>query len=738
MYVILLNIITGLTCKNERTTMFERIKKIVLLCSFTVGIYLFPTALAYAQKINVEVLNADQWIDKYGGKIAENNRKVLEGTHVYCGNQEQNLCDVKTQVCLKCTYFKKAMRSFGARQHQITRTIGACVPKASAEAAKQQTDGLLTLFRQYNQECPSQEDEDKGYEGSGWLGIGYIVSRERVEKGDVVIEPAGFVGTTIDKQKTYVGLTDQDGTKETWDAFHGKDGKLYSMAKIGGTVTIVMGESNAFNGCEVLPVKIYNMQACFFCPLANLIFTAANKVTTNAFRYFGSAFRIVISMVFCIWLALAALGQVFPMTKQDAPKFLAGILKQGFKFMVAFFLLYYGNDLFRYFIVPLLDSGLTMGVEIQTVSLPTPENYTASKSLTDAGSGYYNLSVNGGRTLYERIEEYLASLQARLAYVQAIGTTIFCVGSHKISLWDLIKHIDDFKAGLRMMFLGGVLTSFSFLLTMAFAFYFMDALLQLAVIGAMIPFMIAGWPFKATAQYASTGFKMLLNTFFAMFFTGFVISANVELINQSLALSQENNMKKIEKSAELDEANEETKSGFETITKAINDQDWTALNDATDIGGTGFLLLAFCCIFGFKFVGQVTPLASSLSAGVFRNGIATKIGTMAASTVKGMATKAAAPVAKVAGNAALGAVGTAGQAVGNAAGAAVGGTAKLAGKGLSAVGNTVSKHGGVVGKAAGGALKGVGWTANKAGSMANSLGKGAGRIAKGAADGMKK
>lgn len=689
--------------------MFEPVKKIVLLCSLAAGITLFSAACAHAQKIEAEVLSAEEWVENYGDATIKANLKLIHGGQmINCGNLE-TICDKGTQDCLKCTYtYKKGWKIFGRDEHHVT--IGKCAPKGAIN--KYVGDGRSEFF---GGDCAKH-------------------------KGSVTTSDIGFDNN--DDITTRYTFGDNE-YEQKYDSFTGTDNKKYSMIKYGGVATIVMGDNNEFNGCEVLPVKIYNMSACFFCPLADLIFTAANEVTVDAFKYFGSAFRVVIAMVFCIWLALAVLGQVFPMTKQDAPKFLAAILKQGFKFMLAFTLLFYGNDLFRYFVVPVLDSGLVLGTGIQTVSMPAPKNYKKSEPKTDRQ--YYNLPRADGTTLYNRIEEYLASLQARLSYMQAIGTTVFCVGSHKVSFWDLVFHQDDFKAGLRMMMLGGVLTSFSFLLTMAFAFYFMDAILQMAVIGAMIPFMIAGWPFRATAQYAGIGFKMLLNTFFAMFFTGFVISVNVELINQSLALSQDKNTgavseaPKKETSAELDAAKSETGAGFQAITDAINNQNWTEINEATNIGGTGFLLLAFCCIFGFKFVAQVTPLASKLAAGGFsKGGIAGKIGTMAASAAKGMAAKAAAPVGKVAGNAALGAVGSVAQKAGNAAGGVVGGAAKLAGKGLSAAGGAVSGHGGLAGKALGGALKGAGAIADKAGSAANAVGRGVGNIAKGTADGMKK
>ena len=652
--------------------MFEPVKKIVLLCTLVAGITLFSAVCAHAQKIEAEVKSAAEFAETHGGSQYADVLNKKEGTKtIPCGNAS-TLCKAETEFCLKCAVKTVISDPDGHEPSVISNTeYGKCINK-----------------NKYNSKNPK----------ASWPDDGNCLSKTKISLGSTIyagvisLENVGFLSKNTTDTLFY--------HSEIGHSFTDGDGKKYKLLVSQNPTVVYGGNDGSFDGCEVLPVKIYNMQGCFFCPLAGLIFSTANDVTANAFSYFSASFRVVIVVIFALWLALAALGHVFSMTKQDAPKFLAAILKQGFKVMVAFALLFYANDLFRYFVVPLLDGGLKLGEGIQTVSMPVPEEYTKTDITTV--DEFYNIHEKNKESLYDRIEIYLASLQARLSYVQAIGTTVFCVGSHKITLWKLVTSLSEFKAGLRMMFLGGVLTSFSFLLTMAFAFYFLDALLQLAVIGVMMPFMIAGWPFRATAQYAGTGFKMLLNTFFVLFFTGFVVSVNVELINQSLSLSQS-------KGAET-EAQAQTSEGFQTIVKAIDEQNWDKLNKATDIGGTGFLLLAFCCIFGFKFVGQVTPLASKLSAGGFgKGGIAGKIGTMAASATKGMATKAATPVGRALGGMAMdGAVGIVG---------IPGKTLGAVGSGLQAVGDKLAEKG--HGKLAA-AAKGIG-AVTKFGGKISSL-----------------
>lgn len=587
----------------------RKLQWLIFLCLtafYTAGDINFAKAQNFSQPMSAADFAAQG--DEAGQSFAKALRQSAEGK-IACGNAD-TMCDTATQYCLRCKY----QVNNGDFDGPTVKDVGVCVDKSTIPAG-------VDDFRPY---WPSDE---------------MCLSAS----GTITVEAAGFLDESHD-----VSINPQ----YKGQIFHGADGKEYKLF-IGDKTTIQYGdngkENNSFEGCEVLPVKIYNMQSCFFCPLAAIIFEASNDVTITSFNFFARSFKYIIIVVFAIWLAVLALQQVFPMTKQDAPKFLSSLLKQAFKVMIAILLLSYSGDLFRYFIIPVLDGGLQMGTNIQSFKMAPPENWTPSAPNTP--TTYYNLPItaetgtrivttSSGKqvieetydTLYSRIEIYLASLQTQLARLQAIGTTLFCVGSHEMISFKK----DQVKDSLEMMLLGGILTVFGFLLTISFAFYFMDAILQLAVIGAMLPFMIAGWPLRATAQYASTGFKMLLNTFFVLFFTGFVVSVNVELINQAISDVGAENVSSL------------SISGLEGIAEAINNQNISELKAATDIGGMGFLILVFCCIFGFKFVSQVSPLASTLSSGGFKGGLASKIGTMGYSAVKGMAGKMASPIAEAA------------------------------------------------------------------------------------------
>ncbi len=637
--------------------MFGHLKKKIFLLGLICGISMFSADVLYAQKI--EEMSTAEFASKHGAEssLVAVLEKDKDAEKIFCGNKD-TICEAKTQTCLKCEYTVVYHSATYPPSPPTTYMYekGMCV---STDLFKK--NGIAGSWPS-DVECKNRS--------------GAFIS----SPGAISSQPTGFVA----KEGVVWGFYSNEYTTTTF-----KDGDVtYKLIVSEGSDLSIAYTKENFNGCEVLPVKIYNMKGCFFCPLAAVIFSAANDITSHAFDKFASSFGKILVVVFAIWLALLTLNQVASMTKQDAPKFIATIIKQGFKIAVAFTLLANANYLFSYFVTPLLDGGMALGKEIQTTQIKEENltEYKKQKSAVTTSENFFNVRPNGGQTLYEKIELYLADIQHRLAYMQAIGSSLFCVGSHTISLKGLFKDSDDpdgvnqFKDGIRMMFLGGVMTVFAFLLTIAFGFYFLDAILQLAIIGAMLPLMIAGWPFKATAQYASTGFKMLLNTFFVMFFIGFVVSVNIELVNQSLALATARHNETNISANEL--------KGLDGLAKAISEQNINDVDKATSVGATGYLILAFGFLFGFKFVSKASELANTLAAGGFKGGISSKIGTMGASFVKGAASKVAAPIKDVASDKFHEVGGLVGMASG-----AVGGIAGLAGKGAAFVGKGAAKAG---------------------------------------------
>ena len=615
--------------------MLKNFCKIMVFTAVAYSFMLFATINCYAQKVTA--MSAKDFVNTNSSDEKIKMIFASDGKQVLCGSSDR-MCDRESEICLRCT--KTTESTFlGITMVGGVIDTGKCVKKSDFNPDKPLASWPLCVT--YNVDVRV-------------LGTGGH------DKMELKVEPGGFISESA---ATVIGIN----VYKNKEMFTDSNGRSYALFMDAGATTINYG-GKGFRGCEILPVKIYNMQSCFFCPITRILFKAINEVTDKAFSKFASSFMALMVMIYVIWLAFVTLQQVFAMTKKDTSDYIELILKQTFKFMLAYFLLSNGEYLFKIFISPILSTGLRMGEMIQDGDLLQMSRDVDTADVM-IGGGYYNVKMASGKTLYAQIENYLSAIQAQMAYMQAIGTSLVCIGTRQLVegfIQLFLGNGEVLSSGLRMMVLGGILTTCGFLMSLVFAFYFFDAILQLGLLGMMLPLMIAGWPFKATASYATKGLSTLLNTFFIFFFTGFVISVNVVLADQSISFSNQVEKQTTSTGAVVDQAD-----GFGAITKSMNEQNIEALRDATNIGGSGFLLLIFASLFGFKFLKEVTPLASKLSdGGAMSGGISGDIGTKGMSMAKGLASKAAKPAMDAVGDKWKEKGGIAGIAVGIGAGIA--------------------------------------------------------------------
>lgn len=404
-------------------------------------------------------------------------------------------------------------------------------------------------------------------------------------------------------------------------------------------------------GCELLPAKLYKYRECMFCPLFKVIYIAADDITAISINTLSEGFAVVIGLGLAIWIAIQTLAHVSSITKQDAPKFIDTLIRQSFKFLIAFLLLHFHRQMFDYILLPILDTGLTMGRKL----LFSDGNDTCALIPFDG------IDVAAyGQDLYSNLVCYITVIQREIGFMQALGSSLMCIGGNGMIAGGSI----DFGDGFQMALVGFILSVFGFLLSIAFAFYLVDAVVQLGIVGALLPFLIASWPFKATSKYANTGFQMLLNSAFIFVFMGLVVSVNLKLVGASITESSQTSMADrltdiagdtrgknsygfntdaITETGALKISNSDDTTvqmgSLSSLYIAINAQNIDELKKLTDLSGMDFLIMLFCCIFGFKFTQQAQSLADKMASGSV-SGIAPSIATMGGSAALGMAKKA--------------------------------------------------------------------------------------------------
>ena len=404
--------------------------------------------------------------------------------------------------------------------------------------------------------------------------------------------------------------------------------------------------TGVLKGCPPVAIKIVQDADCIFCPLFTVLYAAANEMSTMAFSKLGGPMATVMLIGFAIFVGFKVLTHVSALTKQDAPKFLGELLTQSFKVLIAFLLLMTSNQIYQYFISPVLGAGLEFG---SAMLFENPEAFAGCTANISIANDTSLLPVS----LYAKLDCFIRAIQSEIAVSQAIGSSLMCVGRNEAA--GELSGIWDFG----MVFQGLIIWGFAVMLSLAFAFYLIDATVNLGLVGALMPFLIASWPFKLTNGYTKTGIGIFLNTFFVFVFMGIVVSINMQLIGQALT---QGGSAAASSSAT---SGESSGGGLTEMAKALSSDDMKKLKDLTDIGFGGFLILLCCCIFGFKFTNQAESLATQMSGssgGI--SGIGKNIGGMAAGGAAKLASKATQPARKAISNKANELTGRAGEAIG--------------------------------------------------------------------------
>lgn len=481
----------------------------------------------------------------------------------------------------------------------------------------------LTATQSYSYICvPVNEVNDRIKEG--WRAV---------EKDHKNLESTSYKLDGTKERKNEV--------KECYSALNPK-GELqqYCIQIIEDTIEVRAANANK-KGCEVIPVRWYNNRKCTFCSLIGVVYAVSEKITVTSYEQFAYSFSVLIAIGMVIWLALKTLSFVSSMTKQDAAKYITELLKQSYKFVFAYFALVYYKDIFGFIILPLLQAGLAFGTEfVSVISLPKRfdvNNMAALKELTTLPSDYTRNLKNDFYSfeIYAALENFAYNVNLQYALLQTIGGSLMCLGKRYV-LGQLGSNGWELGLGFGCIVYGMSFSIFGFLLCLAFVFYIFDAIVQIGIVGGLLPFLIASWPFKMTSKYTSTGFKMLLNSVFTFMMMGVVVRISMALINKAVELNTEGGVAA------------SGGSGLVALVDAIDTLDDNKLKIMVNVLSVGFLLFMFANIMGFLLLARVSELVNRFASGGMKPS-APSVATMGASAAKGAVTKMAAPTSKAIG-----------------------------------------------------------------------------------------
>lgn len=605
------------------------------------------------------VKDGDEGLTGFQAAFGENAKDFTDTTQrVPCG---ERMCNLKTHTCLRkqtrgtwSAIWRNALYNLGAAA-ETAAGVGVAVVGTAGSAtgvgvgaavggAVVAADGIQNFSDtvSYKYACVKNEDVSKN-EYKDW--------ENAAGKGNVNTETRTVGGSS--------SSTTNELEEECYKAKEAKgEVKKYCVQVIAETNEVrVYNADDDGHGCEVIPVRWFNNKHCSFCALLGGAYKAADLITEESRNALAGPFATVTALGVLIWIAMKTLVFVSSMTKQDAAKFITELIKQSYKFMIAFFALLYYDDVFRYIIRPLLLAGLEFGqgfVNVTSLEYRFEElDVFDSKNMNSLPGDYQRNFENNFYiyNVYVQLEHLAYNVNLNFALLQTIGGGLVCLGWHY-----LIGLLGSWEIGLGLasIIYGVCFSAFGFFLCIAFVFYLFDAVVQLGIVGGLLPFLIASWPFKITSKYTSTGFKMLLNSIFTFMMMGILARVSMELISAGVSLNVESSsVKQISQIKNTDSANaaaeaEVENGGLQMLAEAMDNIDTERLKEMVNVLNTGFLLFMFASIMGFLLIARVNELVNRFASGGMK-GSAPSLATMGASSIKGMGAKVTAPARQAVG-----------------------------------------------------------------------------------------
>lgn len=374
-------------------------------------------------------------------------------------------------------------------------------------------------------------------------------------------------------------------------------------------------EEDDVKNCLALSEYQNELKNCILCNLMRTILSAVQNIAQKSFDALAKPLISLVGLGFALYLAYIVLTIIASPATQKLSALLNPVLMQGFNVALAILLLSAPATIYDLAVSPIIDTGIDFGV-----SLSGDENIGKIKQ-------------NGARYIFsEESSDYLksdilkktvgaaAAFNENAAMIPAIGRSLMCNAWNNI-FFEILPNVEMWIDGL-ILYVFGIIISF------VVGFYLLDACVQLGILCALMPFLIASWAFKMTRTYASRGWDILMNTFFNFVMMGVIIVSVTEILLHSL-------------SGDVP---------LDTLKDYLNANDVDALNKTIDFGGLQMILLLVCCAISLKLIREIPSLTSKVSGhSGLGLGIGNMIGGAAMSQFKGAAASTVKIGAKAAG-----------------------------------------------------------------------------------------
>ena len=387
-------------------------------------------------------------------------------------------------------------------------------------------------------------------------------------------------------------------------------------------------------------------ETCTLCSLFALVYKTVNQLGTKAVVNFSSSVAKIVVVAFGVWLAIQVLAFVSSVETRDLKDLISSIITQGFIVMLVFVILESGAArFFNTFVSPVYLTGQKLAQEMFSDNITSSaENALGSGGQSDKevmqadniDTKYKLINSNGAfdNSMGISIIKTMTMMENRVRKFKALGSGLMCQSWVEATL---------FFPRMIYLITGFGLWIFSMVLIIGVPFLMVDAVFQLGVAWALLPFAVGGFAFRVTRQYTKKVWETFLNSMFSFVFISIVVLLLLfvlqEAVTESVNTIQTQSVSPTGETIQVSfddmfTASAAAKTYFELLLSSFH---W---------GSLPFLKLIFVFILAWSVMNMAKEFADDFASSISSTSIGSSIGTMGASMAKGMAVKTAKPVGR--------------------------------------------------------------------------------------------
>ena len=385
-------------------------------------------------------------------------------------------------------------------------------------------------------------------------------------------------------------------------------------------------------------------ETCTLCGLFALVYNTVNKLGTTAVAKFSSSVAKVVVVAFGVWLAIQILAFVSSVETRDLKDLMSSILTQGFIVMLVFIILQSGvANFFNTFVSPVYLTGQKLAQEMFSDNITSSSEKAlgsggqSDKEVIEDGLITKNYDLTGGAfdtSMGESIIKTMTMMENRVRKFKALGSGLMC--QSWVEAWVFFPRMIYLITGFGLWIL-------SMALIIGVPFLMVDAVFQLGVAWALLPFAVGGFAFRVTRQYTKKVWETFLNSMFSFVFISIVVLLLLFVLQEAVTESV-NTMQ----TQSVSPTGETIQTSFDDMftASAAAKTYFEALLTSFHWGSLPFLKLFFIFILAWSVMNMAKEFADDFASSISSTSIGSSIGAMAASTARGMAVKAAKPLGR--------------------------------------------------------------------------------------------